>query len=445
MLIVTYWFPPFGGGGVQRTLKFVKYLPSLGWRPVVLAPKRVPFDYFDYSLVDDIPVEVTAYKTASFEPAQWYASVKEKVVGKRRVEDSLEAGGSWYRKIAISLVKPLFKSVRWVAYNLVFVPDIHIGWIPFALWNGVKVVRRERVDAIYASGNPWSVFLIAFFLSKLTRRPYVLDMRDPWTLGPDFAWSGVRGSIESFWERRCILSASKVINVTEQATQAYREKYPDVDPSKFQCITQGFDPPDFDGIAGNPTDKFTIASTGTYYAIRRTPESFLKAIRALVDRNPGLMNEIRVRFMGVGGGVVSPLVERYHLAGMVEVLPYGSHRESIQFIRSSDVLLLDFLAHVEDRVNLASTSSRIFEFLASGKPILGLVHPSGAAAEIIASTGAGVVVDPENTDEVAKAIHGLYLQYTSGTLGVDGQPDLERFTRKHLTRRLAGMLDDAIT
>lgn len=444
VLVIAYVFPPIGGGGVQRTLKFVKYLPSFGWRPVVLTPKQPIFDYFDHTLVDEIPPEAKIYKTASLEPPRWYTSIIERYFATNPAKDSQRGGGSWYGKTTISLVKPIFKVVRWVAHNLVFVPDTQVGWIPFAVWRGLNIVRRERIDAIYATGNPWSDFLIAFFVSRLTGKPFIMDMRDPWTLSPDVRHGRVRSSIERFWERRCIRAAFKVINITEQVTQAYRERYPDVEPSKFQCITQGFDPPDFEGVQGIGSDKFTIAATGTYYAVRRTPESFLKALRSLVDRNPDVQDQVCVRFMGTGGQIVKEFVEKYNLSGMAEVLPYGTHQESIRLVLSSDVLLLDFLANVDGRANLGSTSSRIFEYLASGKPILGLVYKTGAAAEIILSTGSGIVADPEDTEEVAQAIHTLFLQHKAGTLGVEGQHDLERFTRKSLTGSLAQMLGQAV-
>jgi glycosyltransferase involved in cell wall biosynthesis len=442
VLIIAYFFPPVGLVGVQRPLKFAKYLPSFGWRPVVMTPKRPLADYYDHTFLEEIPPEAAVFRTASFDPARWYVSVKARLFGRSRGEGSTEAKASTGRRIAVYLFKPLFQATRWVAYNLVFVPDLHIGWIPFALWRGVWIVKREGIDVILATGSPWSDFLIAYFLSRFTRKPYILDMRDPWTLGPDIAWGGVRSHIENFWERRCILGASKVVNVTEQATQAYREKYKDVDPSKFRSITQGFDPPDFDSLVGNRTERFTIASTATYKDFRN-PESLLRAMRSIMDRNAKLEGEIRIRFMGIGSEIVKELVEKYNLASMVDILPYGSHRESIEFILNSDVLLLERVATIEGRDRLATTSAKIFEFLATGKPILGLVYPSGAAAELIWSTNSGVVVDPENTNEVSEAIHGFYLQYKSGTLGVEGQPDLERFTRRHLTGQLAQMLDEA--
>ena len=440
VLIVAYIFPPAGGGAVQRTLKFVKYLPSFGWRPVVLTPRQAVFDYFDHTLVDEIPPEAKLYQTKSLEIPRWYSSLLERYLDKSRADDRLVSSSSWRVKVIISLVRPIFSFVRWVAHNLIFVPDTHIGWIPFAVWKGLRVVRNERIEAIYATGDPWSDFLIALFLSRLTGKPCIIDMRDPWTLSPDVEWGKVRSSIEAFWERLCIRRASKVINITEQSTQAYRERYPDVDPSKFECITQGFDPPDFEDVDGKKTQTFTIATTGTY-KVFRTPEYFLKALRSLVDCNPPLASEIRCRFKGAGGKTVEGFVEKYNLADMVEVLPYGTHQDSTEFMMNSDVLLLEFLPSVRSRIDLGSTSSRLFEFLASGKPILGLVNPAGPAAELILSTGSGIVVHPENTLEVAEAIHSLYLQYKNRTLGIDGQPDLVRFERKNLTGRLAQLLD----
>lgn len=443
VLVIAYVFPPTGGGGVQRTLKFVKYLPSFGWRPLVLTPMKVDFGYFDYSLVDEIPPEAKVYHTISLEVPEWYAGIKEKYFDEYQGAYSPAAKGSWHRRVAISLVKPIFKSLRWVAHNLIFVPDTHVGWIPFAVWNGVKIARREGIEAIYATGDPWSDFLIALFVSRLTGKPFIKDMRDPWTLSPQIRHGRVRTAIEEFWESRCIRAAFKVINITEEATQAYRKRYPDVDPSKFECITQGFDPPDFEGVRGIGSETFTITSTSTYYDFR-TPESFLKGMRCLVDWMPNLESEIRIRFMGIGGEIVNGLVEKQNLTCMVEVLPYGAHRESIQLLMNSDVLLLDREVVTRNQVKIVTTSAKVFEYLAIGKPILAVVSSYGPAADLIRTTNSGVVADPEDKEEVAKAVYALYLQYKAGTLEAHGQRDLERFTRKNLTRSLAQVLDEAI-
>ena len=447
VLVVAYVFPPVGGGGVQRTHKFVKYLPSFGWQPVVLTPKHAAFDYQDQTLGDEVDHEVQVYKTFSVEPPRLYSSFIKKHFGEYSANVPQPNRPSFRSLLIAATLKPIFNLLRWSAHNLVFVPDAHVGWIPFAVWRGLRVIRSERIDIIYATGDPYSDFLIGLFLSRLTGKPLVLDMRDPWTLGPDIKFSRARTAIENFWERRCVNAAATVINITEAATQAYREKFANADPSKFVCITQGFDPTDFDDVVGGKTEKFTIAATGTYYEFR-TPESFLKALRSLVDEKPWLENLLQVRFMGVGEKIVQHFVAEYDLAAVVEVLPYGTHRESIQLLMDSDVLLLDFFASLDNMEHLGSTSSRVFEYIGSGRPILGLVYPSGAAADVINSTRSGIVVDPRDTPQVAAAIHSLFERYQSGE-GVDDlpfneRPNLERFTRKHLTGSLAHIMDDAL-
>jgi len=441
VLVIAYIFPPIGGGGVQRTLKFVKYLPSFGWRPVVLTPREANFSYYDYTLVDEIPTEAKIYRTASLDPGRRYHAVRDLLPTDS--EEGTGAGAPWYRKLTRPFLQPAFKVAHWLANNLIFVPDTRVGWIPFAVAAGVKVIRGEKIDAIYATGDPWSNFLIALILSRLTGKPFIMDMRDAWTLSPDVGWGRVRSTIEDFWERRCIRAAYNVINITEQATQAYREKYPEVEPSRFHCITQGFDPSDFEGIGAIPSEKFTIASTSTYYDFR-TPESFLKALRKLMDGNPELERDIRVRFMGIGGEIIKASVEKHSLTDMVEILPYGPHRESVQFLMSSDVLLLDREAVSGEKIKTVTTTAKVFEYLASGKPILAVVPPDSAASAFIRSTDSGVVVDPEDTEKIAEAIYALYKQHKNGTLGVDGHRDLERFTRKSLTGKLAQLLDEAV-
>ena len=137
----------------------VKYLPSFGWRPVVLTPRHPVFGHFDHTLVDEIPPEARVYQTTSLEPPRFYAPFKERYINERETGDSPVTERSWLKMAFTSLIRPILKSMRWVAHNLVFVPDTHVGWIPFAVWKGVNLVKKERIDAIYATGDPWSDFL----------------------------------------------------------------------------------------------------------------------------------------------------------------------------------------------------------------------------------------------------------------------------------------------
>ncbi|MCX5998705.1 MAG: glycosyltransferase [Chloroflexi bacterium] len=427
---------------MQRTLKFVKYLPSFGWRPIVLTPRHPGYEYLDYSLVEEIPPEAKIYRTASIEPYPWATTAK-----KRFSSGTPTKGGTttkkWYSRLVRSIFQAEWRIGRFVARNFVFVPDYHVGWIPFAVLSGIRIIRKEKIDVIYATGDPWSDFIVGFFLRCLTGKPLVLDMRDPWTLRAEgVSTSRIGKKAEDFWESRCISAASKVINVTEGAAQAYIEKYPFIDKTRFVCITNGYDQPDFDGMASRKTARFTISSTGAFN--RRAPAPFFEGLAHLFEGEESLRDKVRVKHMGTGSRVVSTLAREHQLEDMLDVIPYAEHRTSIQLLMDSDVLLVVLdMSVAEQDVRLLPLPAKLFEYLAARRPILAIVPSQSAVAGIVSSTESGVVVDPEDIPGIASAVRELRRQYGEGTLGIHAASDIRRFERKELTRRLAQLLDKA--
>ena len=429
---------------MQRTLKFVKYLPSFGWRPYVVTPRSAGYDYRDDSLVAEIPRDAGVFRTRSFEPHAYVARLRRKrgAVGTSKSEGVGEA-----RRARPSLLKRIgqssFDGARRLSLNSVFVPDYHVGWIPFAVANGVAIIRREKIDVVYATGDPWSSVLVALFLKWLTGTPFVMDMRDPWTLDPGGGGDGfLRMAGQEFWENRCISSASRVVNVTYAANRSYIAKYPGEAPGKFQCITQGFDSGDFEGSLATRTGVFTMSATSGFQTTYRMPSSLLMALRRLLDRYDFLKYDMRVNLMGMTTPMLDQLVRSHQLENVVKVIQYSPHAESVRLLMSSDVLLLHL--NRTARQTSAVSGARVFEYLAARRPILAVVPPESFAGDIVASAGAGVVVDPDNVDEIAGAIYELYLQYKSGTLGVREGTDIQRYERRQLTGMLAALLDEAM-
>jgi glycosyltransferase involved in cell wall biosynthesis len=168
-------------------------------------------------------------------------------------------------------------------------------------------------------------------------------------------------------------------------------------------------------------------------------------MKRLVDERPGLETEIRIKFMGIGGEIVQDLVKKYGLTDQVEMSPFATHRESIQFLMDADVLLLDRETVPKDKIAVVTTSAKVFEYLATGKPLLAVVPPESAAAEIVRSTESGVVAEPDSPENVAEKIHGLYRQYINGTLVVDRKTDLAKFERENQAGHLAQVLEDSVT
>ena len=442
VLVIAYFFPPTGGGGVQRVSKFVKYLPSFGWSPVVLTVRDPDFDIFDESLLEDIAGDVKVYRTYSFEPIGWYrlkrygTKSRFESAGRELLRDRNESPGRLLRHP----LRILFKGARYVLNNMVLVPDDYIGWIPFAVLKGMKVIKKEKIEVIYATGKPWSSFVIALFLKFLTGRPYVLDLRDPWMLTPygNQGATGLRRRIEGFWERITFSNAEKIININRQINNAYIRHYPSIRSEKFTFITHGYDQDDFSGAKRTEAGaRFTISYVGTLYS-NTSPDNFLKAVGSLLSEDPFMKDNIILKFVGFVPSHVKRMIKDLDLEHVVESAGCLPHRESIRHMVDSDVLLL-LLNKVTVNALAQVSTGKLFEYLASRQPILALIPGDTDAARLINELGAGKVVDPDNVSEIKEAVCSLYQDYKRGRLK-GHSADIGRFSRKELARQLCAVL-----
>ena len=444
VLIIAYYFPPTGGGAVQRAAKFVKYLPSFGWKPVVLTVENPDFDILDESLLNDIPEDVEVYKTCSFDPVRWYRTRRYGPKSRLEVEGSKLSSRDVPSSLGVmpSLARTLLKTPKYILNNLVLVPDDYVGWIPFAVLKGCRIIRKEKIDAIYATGKPWSSFLIALFLGLITKRPYILDLRDPWVLTPYSSLAGIRlkQKIEGFWEKICFSYAKKVININEQITKSYVQYYPSIPSNRFTSITHGFDPDDFLSTREIKKDnKFTISFIGTLYS-NTSPNNLLKAVSSIVSKSPTLRNTIQLKFVGFVPSYVLRMIKDLELEHVVETLGYLQHKESIQHMVNSDVLLL-LLNKAESNINAQVSTGKLFEYLASRRPILALIPDNTDAAKLINKIGAGKVVDPDDWRGIKNGIYEMYRKYQNAGSKAH-TASIERFDRGNLTGQLANILNE---
>lgn len=440
VLFIAYYFPPTGGGGVQRVTKFVKYLPSFGWSPVVLTVKNPDFDAFDESLCNDINTGIKVYRTKYLDPVRWYRTYRYgpnsrfEPMGRELFS---QTQGPLHRSLFYP-IKKLWRLLKYILNNLILVPDDLIFWIPVAVLKGMRVIKEEEIDLIYVTAPPWTSYLVAFFLRYLTKKPYVIDMRDPWILSPyEVESKSVKNKLNRFWERRCFVSANKVINITENITNSYAKYYSDLPPSKFLTITQGFDPDDFVNGKRDESGKFTISHIGTLYNIR-TPDNFLIAVKNLINTIPDLRENLQINFVGITGSYINEPMTRYNLQDLVKTIPYLPHRESIQYMKNSSILLL--IINKVERVKTQTATGKFYEYLASRRPILGLVPSENDAAGLIVKLKAGRVADPNDVQGIEDAILKMYRDYKNGELN-DHIGDISIFNRKELTKRLATILD----
>jgi len=228
VLIISHPFPPTGGGGVQRISKFVKYLPRFGWLPVVLSTRPEYYPVKDESLLRDVPTDTRIVRTFSLEPGRSALAVSSRARGPGRKPRALLS--RWL----------IDRSIDWL-----FIPDKSIGWVPFAVRAGRRILAAEKPDLIFATGNPFSSFMVPYILGRSRNLPYVLDFRDAWTLEPyRKRYATWRESIERRLERRLLERAAFAVMATEPMREAYAEEYPDL-AQKLRTVTNGYDEDDF--------------------------------------------------------------------------------------------------------------------------------------------------------------------------------------------------------
>ncbi len=433
VLMIAHDFPPIGGSGVQRTMKFAKYLPEFGWQPIILTVSNPSLYEADDSLLKELPDDLPVYRALD-------VSIRS-LLGKKTGELPSPAGQD-LAKIGADAPKPLRfrrkirKSLVSFADTWLRIPDSAIFWLPAALWVGLKIVRQ--CDAIYSTSAPFTDHLIASFLHKLSGKPWIADFRDPWTQNAIYQSSSrLRSRIDGFLEKE-FLKNPDLVTVTCAATaRGFQEAYPFLSEDKFIEITNGFDAEDFDQPISSPFDKFTITYTGQFYSKKNSSSPFLQALRELCCEHPELASEIQVIFAGIFGEQNRVRLKQWGLEEMVKPLGYIQHREGIKLLLQSHTLLLTL--NDEAGTNLLYPG-KLFEYLAARKTILALL-PEGATADLIRDMGAGLIVPPNDVGAIRRAILELYHQYNRDKSLSKPYENLQQFERRTLSERLARCFD----
>lgn len=433
VLMIAYTFPPRGGSGVQRTAKFAKYLPVFGWQPIILTVSNPPLREADPSLLEELPDDLWVYRAPDFD-GNFLKRTVDKLFS-RNAQYSPKLGSEPSR-----LTTPTKGKVRraWQGFiaTWLLIPDTCIRWFPSALWIGLRIVKQ--CDIIYSTSDPFTNHLVAYFLHKLSGKPWVADYRDPWTQYVVYQRrSRLRSRIDALLEEVLLKSPDKIIVTCAATAKGFRDLYPFLSRDKFVEITNGFDAEDFDQPVDSYFDGFTIGYTGRFDDKKNASSSFLQALKVLRCEHPELASEIQVVFAGSFGQQSRVLLKEWGLQEMVRPLGYVLHRESVKLLTKFRVLLLTL--NDEPGIDL-TYPGKLFEYLAAGKTILALV-PEGATANLIRSLNAGLIVPPNDVEGIKEAIIDLYKYYKEGNSLSRIYNDLQRFERRTLTERLAQCLD----
>ncbi|NLG89510.1 MAG: glycosyltransferase family 4 protein [Clostridiaceae bacterium] len=404
VLMIAHQFPPIGGSGVQRTVKFVKYLPEFGYTCIVLTRQAKNVQLTDDTLYLDIPAETVIYRTKAWDLSEWFFP--------------LNLAGKFIRR-------------------RILIPDGERLWERFSVRKAKQIVKDENIKILYSTSQPFSTHLLALEIKKeYPEIPWVADFRDEWTNNAfvkAYNYNPVRIGIEKRMERRVFeMADAVVINTPFMRDNSVRDN-PDLG-YKFHVIPNGFDKEDFEGIdEGEPNDKFTLTYTGLIYG-NTSPETVFKAISALLDENKLDREKIKLRF--VGRFKESKLIQMAKEHGVLEILeitPYQSHKESVKKLMMSDALLL-LLGKGTDAIY----TGKLMEYINTGKPILASVPAKGAAAALVTETGTGFVADCDDVETTARHIQTLYDSWLAGKKPISPNKELiSRFERRELTKELA--------
>ncbi|MFH1597609.1 MAG: glycosyltransferase [Patescibacteria group bacterium] len=416
-LIITYSFPPVGGGGVQRTTKFVKYLKEFGWDCVVLTTKGLIKTHQDTKLLEEVPLSTEVVRNRFLSPEIWLTRL---AVAKKN----------------FPFLNTLYKIVEKLVFGLtalLFIPDNAAAWLLPGYRTAKKIIKKDNIKVIYSTSGAHTAHLIALRLKNKFNLPWVADFRDEWTLNPFKKYlTPWHKKKHQRLEKEVLQTADQVISVSEMITDDLA-KIAGSNPEKFITITNGYDSADFPEQQNNSrTNKFIVTYTGTIYD-QQSPDNFLKAVEELLAEEKIDREKLKVRFIGTISNqkfinLAQPIKK------VVDFVGYQNHQYIISALQQSSVQLL----YISNERGAGCYTGKIFEYLATKQPILAIVPLDGLAAKLIQKTKTGLVADPDHVDQIKNQLLKLYQAWLNDeTLFSPDQTLIKYYDRRQLTKRLA--------
>ena len=430
VLILTYYWPPAGGPGVQRWLKFVKNLPALGWEPHVLTVRNGTYSATDEQLTAEVPGNVHVYKTKSRDPFRLYTLLK----------------GKKDRSVPVALINidrkrsAVDRIAMYIRSNF-FIPDARKGWIPFAVKEALRIIREEQIDLLVSTGPPHSTHLAGLRIKKECGITWLADLRDPWTsvyYNDMLPRTARTRRIDKGYEDRVLMHADAVTVVSRGMKEEFADRNPHV-----EVVMNGFDPDDMPpAVQDIPADKFRLTYTGNFKPNQHVPVLW-DALIELLEEDTAFATDFILHFVG---NVDDRVAEYFNVHGMrhhLQLTGYVPH--SLATAALTDSALLLFVVP-SSRNNKLIITGKLFEYLASGRPILSVGPTGGDAAAVLGDTGRDGMIDYNDKENMKQCLLRHYHEWKQR----GGKPArlensrLEKYSRQASAHKMAGIMHELI-
>lgn len=421
VLIITYYWPPAGGPGVQRWLKFVKYLPDFDIEPIVYIPENPNYPITDLQLVSEVNANTKILKNKISEPykiARFFSKNKTQIISSGIITNKRKQGF-------------LEKLLLWVRGNL-FIPDARIGWVKPSVSFLNEYLNNNKVDLIITTGPPHSLHLIGLELQKRTNCKWIADFRDPWTT---IAYHKELKLTEASKKKHLdlemqVLNAANHILVTSETT---KKQFSKITNKPITVITNGYD---VEYIDKKPLDtKFSIAHIGSFLS-DRNPRVFWKALAELVKENSSFKHDFQLKLIGKVSQEILDVIKEFKLTENLNNLGYLSHNEALVEQRASQVLLL---VEIDSEETVGIIPGKLFEYMAAERPIIAIGPEHADFSKILKETNSGTFYTYDQKDEIKETILNMYNLYKQNNLKVYAT-GLQYYSRKKLTEKLAKII-----
>lgn len=426
LLIITYYWPPAGGAGVYRWLKFSKHLREYGWEPIIYTSEGGEYSVIDNSLLKDIPENITVLKQPVWEPY----SIYKKFIGQKK-EEKINVGF-----LSVNKKKKFTEKLAiWIRGNF-FIPDARVFWIKPSAKYLIKYLKENPVDAMVSTGPPHSTHLIALRIKKQLGIPWLADFRDPWTyidFYQELMLTSFADKKHHRLEQLVLKNADRISTVSSDCARDLES----LGAKKVHVITNGFDNDDLIKDNIQLDKKFSITHIGSLVK-SRNPHVLWKALVDLIAEHPDIKNELEIKLVGKVDYSVIESIGKYGLESSITLIEHIPHNEVMRVIQQSQVLML-LINYSQNAMGIIP--GKFFEYLSTRRPILCIGLTESDVAKILMETSSGHTIGFEDTEELKKYILELYGLFKSGQL-VSVSNEIERYSRKNICKQVADLLHE---